>query len=146
MTIDKNFEINPYFHSKFIKLATITIFDYLSMFGKFCGQIRFQRLIVYCAAREKKFILRVWSLMPEKSEGNNHTSKIYVFPVLDTIFFLLWGQKIDLFAPRGEIKSTLWPASRKTFIRFTFFSITNHLRPVKSFILSRKLIVYPDYG
>ena len=51
--------------------------------------------------------------MPEQSEGNNHTSKIYVFPVLHTIFFLLAGQKVDLFAPHGAIKSTLWPASRK---------------------------------
>ena len=41
--------------------------------------------------------------MPEKSEGNNHTSKINVFP----------DQKMDLFAPHGVIKSTLWPASRK---------------------------------
>ena len=51
--------------------------------------------------------------MPEQSEVNNHTSKINVFPVLHTIFFLLAGQKVDLFAPHGEIKSTLWPASRK---------------------------------
>ena len=58
---------------------------------------------------KKKFILRVWSLMPEQSEGNNHTSKINVFPVLHTIFFLLAGQKVDLFAPHGAIKSTLWP-------------------------------------
>ena len=63
--------------------------------------------------KKKKFILRVWSLMPEQSEGNNHTSKINVFPELHTIFFLLAGQKVDLFAPHGAIKSTLWPASRK---------------------------------
>ena len=53
--------------------------------------------------------------MPEQSEGNNHTSKINVFPVLHTIFFLLAGQKVDFFAPHGAIKSTLWPASRKNF-------------------------------
>ena len=34
--------------------------------------------------------------MPEQSEGNNHTSKINVFPVLHMIFFLLAGQKVDL--------------------------------------------------
>ena len=51
--------------------------------------------------------------MPEQSEGNNHTSKINVFPVLYTIFFLLAGQKVDLFAPHGAMKSALCPASRK---------------------------------
>ena len=54
--------------------------------------------------------------MPEQSEGNNHTSKVIVFPVLHTIFFLLAGQKVDLFAPHGAIKSTLWPASRKKLL------------------------------
>ena len=54
--------------------------------------------------------------MPEQSEGNNHTSKINVFPVLHTIFFLLAGQKVDLFTPHGAIKSTLWPASRKKYL------------------------------
>ena len=54
--------------------------------------------------------------MPEQSEGNNHTSKINVFPVLHTIFFILAGQKVDLFAPHGAIKSTLWPASRKIIL------------------------------
>ena len=58
--------------------------------------------------------------MSEQSEGNNHTSKINVFPVLHTIFFLLAGQKVDLFAPHGAIKSTLWPASRKN--KFSFGS------------------------
>ena len=54
--------------------------------------------------------------MPEQGEGNNHTSKINVFPVLHTIFFLLAGQKVDLFAPHGAIKSYLWPASRKNIL------------------------------
>ena len=66
--------------------------------------------------------------MPEQSEGNNHTSKINVFPVLHTIFFLLAGQKVDLFAPHGAIKSTLWPASRKNSLcasgTETRFSVT----------------------
>ena len=56
---------------------------------------------------EKKFILRVWSLVPEQSEGNNHMSEINLFPVSYTIFFLLGGQKMNLFAPHGAIKSTL---------------------------------------
>ena len=54
------------------------------------------------------FIKQVWSLMPEKIKGNNYTSKMNVFPVSHTIFFLRGGQKMDLFAP-----STLWPAGRK---------------------------------
>ena len=62
--------------------------------------------------------------MPEQSEGNNHTSKIIVFPVLHTIFFLLMGQKVDLFAPHGAIKSTLWPASRKYM--FQHGGLENH--------------------
>ena len=56
--------------------------------------------------------LRVWHLMPEQSKSNNHTSKINVFYVSHD-FFLRGGQKVDIFDTRGEIKSTLWPASRK---------------------------------
>ena len=36
--------------------------------------------------------------MPKQSEGTNHISKMNAFPVLHTIFFLLGGQKMDLFA------------------------------------------------
>ena len=68
------------------------------------------------ASREKHCILRVWSLMPEQSEGNNHTSKINVSPVLHTIFFLLEDQEMDFFAPQGTIKCTLWSASRKNYL------------------------------
>ena len=50
--------------------------------------------------------------------GNNYTSKVNVFPVLDTIFFLQLGRKMNLFAPLGEIKSTLWPASRQNKLFF----------------------------
>ena len=35
------------------------------------------------------------------------------FPCRKRIFFVLEGQKIDFFAPHGELKSTFWPASRK---------------------------------
>ena len=58
----------------------------------------------------------MWSLIPKQSEGNNYKSKTNVFPVSHTIFFLLGGQEIDLFAPHGTIKSTLWPASRKKIL------------------------------
>ena len=34
----------------------------------------------------------MWSFMPEWSDGNNHTSKINVFPVLHTIYFPFGGQ------------------------------------------------------
>ena len=40
--------------------------------------------------------------MHKQSEGNNNTSKINVFSVLYTIFFLLGGQKMDLFIPHGQ--------------------------------------------
>ena len=63
--------------------------------------------------------------MPEQSKGNNYTSKINVFPVLYTIFFLLWGQKMDLFAPHGAIKSTLWPASRKKLLYRSYYIAFN---------------------
>ena len=62
----------------------------------------------------KKIIMRVWSLILEQSKGNNHTSKINVFHVSHTTFYLLGSQKMDLFALHGTIKSTLWPVSRKT--------------------------------
>ena len=59
--------------------------------------------------------------MPEQNEGNNHTSKINIFTVSHTIFFLLGGKKMDLFAPLEVIKSTFWPDSRKkVFIKFSF--------------------------
>ena len=61
--------------------------------------------------------------MPEQSEGNNHTSKINVFPVLHTMFFLLAGQKVDFFASNGAIKSTLWPASRKSILYLFFVQV-----------------------
>ena len=69
--------------------------------------------IVYCATREKKFIWRVWSLMPEQIEGNKYTSKINVFTVSHIISFLLGSHKMNLFAPHGAIISILWPISRK---------------------------------
>ena len=65
--------------------------------------------------------------MPEQSEDNNHTSKINVFPVLHTIFFLLAGQKVDLFAPHGAIKSTLWPANKKN-TKIKYFSFIFHFK------------------
>ena len=79
--------------------------------------------------------------MPEQSEGNNHTSKINVFPVLHTIFFLLWGQKMDLFAPHGAIKSTLWPASRKKYnkialIEMSTLHVQKSLRETNEFLKS----------
>ena len=61
----------------------------------------------YILTGKTKFVLRVSSLMSEQSEGNNHTRKINVFFVLHTIFFLLGGQQMDLFAPHRTIKSTL---------------------------------------
>ena len=73
--------------------------------------------------------------MPEQSEGNNHTRKINVFPVLHTIFFLLAGQKVDLFAPHGAIKSTLWPASRKKHFLILFYYFFFHSKKC-SFALS----------
>ena len=45
--------------------------------------------------------------MPQQSEGNNYTSKINVFPMLHTIYFLPEGKKKDLFDPQGAIKYTL---------------------------------------
>ena len=63
----------------------------------------------------KKFILKVWSLMPVQSEGNNHASKINVFLVSYTIFFLLVGQKMyleiyleKLINPCRQILKTVW--------------------------------------
>ena len=68
--------------------------------------------------RKTKFILRMWSLIPEQSEVNNHMSNINIFSVLHTIFFYWGGQKMDLVAPSGAIKCTLWPASRKRFLSY----------------------------
>ena len=54
--------------------------------------------------------------MPKQSENNNHTSKIIVFPVSHTIFYLLKDEKMHMIAPHGAIKSTLWPNIRKNHI------------------------------
>ena len=69
--------------------------------------------IVYFATREKKIYFASVKFDARAKRGKNHTSKINVFPVLHTIFFLLLGQTMNLFAPHRAIKSTLWPASRK---------------------------------
>ena len=74
----------------------------------------------YCATGEKMFILRVWRLMPEQSEGSNHARKINGFPVLHTTFFILGGQEMDSFSPQGAIKCTLWPPRRKMFFRVSY--------------------------
>ena len=52
--------------------------------------------------------------MLEQSEGNNHTSKINVFPVSHTIFFLLGGQKMDLLALYGATESLSNPLVEKS--------------------------------
>ena len=44
---------------------------------------------------------------------NNDSTEMNVLPVSHTIFFLRGVQKMDIFATHGEIKSTLWPDSRK---------------------------------
>ena len=60
--------------------------------------------------------------MPEQRKGNNHTSKINVFPVSHSIFFLPGGQKMDFSAPHEAIKFTLWPASGKYYFLPCIFS------------------------
>ena len=76
------------------------------------------KLTLRPVSNKYKFILRVWSLMPEQSEINNDTRKINVFLMLDTIFFYWsvkkWicsfrrGQKIALYDPLvGKIVNDL---------------------------------------
>ena len=50
-------------------------------------------LVVYCATRENKFILRV---------------KLMFFPSCTQLFFPPGGQKMDLFAPYGAIKRIIY--------------------------------------
>ena len=45
-----------------------------------------------------KFILRVWSLMPKQR------------------FFSTWGSENGIAFPHGVIKSTLWPAGKKSYL------------------------------
>ena len=74
----------------------------------------------------KKCILRVRSLRPEQSEGNNDTSKIDVFTVSHD-FFILRDLKMDFFFPHREIKSTLWPASRKKYCTTYYYPNNRHV-------------------
>ena len=53
-------------------------------------------------------LCRLWCLMPEQSEGHNHTCKIN--------FHLLAGHKVDFIFPCGENKSIFWPPSRKKIV------------------------------
>ena len=48
-----------------------------------------EKTIVHCATREKKIYLASVKFDARAKRVNNHTSKINVFPVLHTIFFLL---------------------------------------------------------
>ena len=63
--------------------------------------------------------------MLEQSEGSNHTSKINVFPVTHTIFFLLGGPKVDFIVPCGANKSILWAASRKAIFFYMQLALNN---------------------
>ena len=68
----------------------------------------------------KKFILWVWSLMPEQSVGNNHTRWIRCVSLKlikeNDCFkelFLLAGQKVHFFAPCGPKISIFDPQWKK---------------------------------
>ena len=71
--------------------------------------------VFFLRVGEKKCILRVRSLMPEQSEGNNYTSKINVFPVSHTIFFLLGGQKLVLLTRTGQQDPLYDPLVEKNY-------------------------------
>ena len=64
---------------------------YINVVKKTWGKVL--SLLWFYELRNKTFIMQIWSLMPEQSEGNNYTSKINVFPVWHTIFFLPGVQK-----------------------------------------------------
>ena len=66
-----------------------------------------RQTIVYCATRENKMYLASVKFDARAKRVNNHTSKINLFPVSHTMFFLLRGQKMDLFSAHGAIQSTL---------------------------------------
>ena len=61
---------------------------------------KFPNIFLQC--REKKFILWMWSLKPEESEGKNHTSRINVFLVSHTIFFYWKVEELIFFPARGK--------------------------------------------
>ena len=71
-----------------------------------------ERIYIIMQLGRKKFIFRVWNLMPEKSEGNNYTSEIDFSPVLHTIFFH-WEVKNRFVCLARRKKCTFWPDSRK---------------------------------
>ena len=93
-------------HTRFFFLLEDHKVDLLPCVGK---------TVVHYATREKKFILRVWSLRPEQSECNNHTRKINVFPALHTIFLL--GVKKWIFLLE-IIKWILLPCMGQTIVHY----------------------------
>ena len=66
------------------------------------------------------------------------------FPCWTRFFFLLAGQKVDLFAPHGAIKSTLWPASKKKLL-IVYEEITDKFL-LKNYLIhiDWRLILYHD--
>ena len=71
--------------------------------------------IVYCATRKKNVFCECEVWFPSKARATTTRLNLMFFPCRTQFFFLLGGQKMDLFIPHGEIKSTFWPASRKTY-------------------------------
>ena len=64
---------------------------------------------LHCGPREGKIANVVKSVIfPPHNRRWNYN---FHFPFLHTIFFLLWGRKMVLFAHRKRKKWTLWPAS-----------------------------------
>ena len=74
--------------------------------------------------------------MPERSEGNNYTSKINVSPVLHMIFFPLRGQKMDLFFLQRATKCTFSPARRKNNFFPQLYNILFFLSRHEIFLLA----------
>ena len=67
-----------------------------------------------------------------------HTRKIMFFSCC-TRFFLLWGQKMDLFIPQGTMKCTLWPVDRKICFLFLYSQWVRILMSNKSQICKNRL-------
>ena len=60
------------------------------------------RKIVYCSTRENKNYFASVKFNARAKRYFTHMSKINVFPVLHTIFFLPGGQQMDLVGPHGQ--------------------------------------------
>ena len=84
--------------------------------------------IVHCTTREKKvyFASLKFDAGAKRDQQPHSWNKLF-FSRVARNFFLLEGQKMDLVAPQGAMKYTLWPANRKNNFNTLYLPVFSHM-------------------